>query len=98
LYKVNKETFLEECKEVYLKYEKSLTFGDQCILNILYDNKKTTISREWNEQVIVNYAYYPVLEYFIEQKRKIIHFCGPVKPWECDFGNAGWRFWHKYMA
>ena len=98
LNKINREKLLEECQEVYLKYEKMLTYGDQCLLNILYNNKKTTLAREWNEQCTCNHAYYPVLEYFIENKRKIIHFCGPVKPWECGFGNAGWKFWHKYMV
>jgi lipopolysaccharide biosynthesis glycosyltransferase len=95
--KINRETFLEECREVYLKHEKELSFGDQCMLNILYKNKKTTIRREWNEQVVVNYTHYPVLEYFIQNKRKIIHFCGAAKPWDCDFGEPGWKFWHKYM-
>lgn len=98
LNKINREKFLKDCQEVYIKYEKMLTFGDQCILNILYNNKKTTLIRDWNEQVVVNYTYYPVLEYFIEKKRKIIHFCGAVKPWQCNFGDAGWKFWHKYMV
>lgn len=97
LEKINRQSFLEECKNIYAKKEKDLSFGDQCILNIIYDNRKITIASDWNEQVIVNYAYYPVLEYFIEHKRKIIHFCGPVKPWECAHGSAGWKFWHRYM-
>jgi len=96
--KINKETFLEECREVYIKYEKGLSFEDQCVLNILYKDKKIVLGREWNEQAICNYVYYPVLEYFIEHKRKIIHFCGKTKPWHCDFGEPGWKFWHKYMA
>lgn len=96
--KVDRDNFIEHCKYTYIKYEPALIFGDQCLLNIIYDQKKFIVSREWNEQVIVHNAYYPTLEFFIEQKRKIIHFCGPVKPWECGFGDAGWKFWHKYMA
>jgi lipopolysaccharide biosynthesis glycosyltransferase len=98
LEKIDRDGFINLCRYTYLKYEEALTFGDQCLLNIIYDEKKATLNREWNEQVIVHHCYYPTLEYFIEQSRKIIHFCGPVKPWECGFGNAGWKFWHKYMA
>ena len=96
--KVNRKTFLEECREAYLKYEKQLSFEDQCVLNILYKDKKAVLAREWNEQCLCDYVYYPVLEYFIEHKRKIIHFCGKTKPWQCNLGEAGWKFWHKYMV
>lgn len=97
LNKINREKFIEECREIYNKYQNELSYGDQCILNVLFDNKKIIVPADWNELVLIQHIYYPVLEYFIEHKRKIIHFCGAIKPWECEFGTAGWKFWHKYM-
>jgi lipopolysaccharide biosynthesis glycosyltransferase len=95
---IDRKSFLDKCKKIYLEKESELMYGDQCILNYLYADKKKIIPPDWNEQVLTHTVYYPVLEYFISNRRKIIHFAGPIKPWDCEFGSAGWKFWQKYMV
>ena len=46
--------FQQKCVEIYNKYNEVIEYADQCIINKLFENRKKTISEEWNFQFFAN--------------------------------------------
>ena len=81
LFRRNK--YFEKISEI-IKINKKKILGDQCIFNKYTDNKKLIIDKKYNFLIYPNLIEEhekKIIENLQENKIKIIHFVGPVKPW-----------------
>ena len=70
-----------------------LEYPDQDILNIMFENDKILFSDEWNYQI----KSWSMVQENDLINASIIHYVGPIKPWEIEYENKGkWVWWNYY--
>ena len=94
---LRKDNFLGKCEEIYNNYFDKIIFLDQCIINKYAENKKLLIESCWNFQVPSSKTKESDFINFLSTNcPKIIHFIGPIKPWQ-DWCNPCIKdFWWSY--
>lgn len=98
LTKIDREGFFDECLNAFSPNEYRIRFGDQCLLNVLMDEKKTLLPGKWNYQIAARNLDFGDLENRIKNSEGIFHFCASPKPWQCNPQDGVGAFWQKYVA
>lgn len=78
-----KINYQEKVKDIIISNRNKI-LGDQCVFNKLAENKKIIISKKFNFLVYPNSITElerKIIKNLKENKIKIIHFVGPIKPW-----------------
>jgi hypothetical protein len=96
LTKADKKNFFKKCAEAFAPNEYRIRFGDQCLLNIVMDERKTLLSNKWNKQIHLRDLSLEELQ-SITEKKGLFHFCSTPKPWDCNLDNGLGLFWKKYV-
>jgi lipopolysaccharide biosynthesis glycosyltransferase len=78
---LRKFDFLRKCRDVYISYQDSIKFADQCIINKLAEGRKLPIDERWNIQINDRGPYDLKNRIGGFEGRSIIHANGPIKPW-----------------
>ena len=77
------DDFLKKCEDIYRSYHREIAWPDQCILNKYAENNKIIIDPSWNRLVITHDISDTNFEALItKQDTAIMHFAGPIKPWQ----------------
>lgn len=77
-------------------YEHRIIYPDQDILNIIYQSDKLCVDESiFNYQVHYDWNYDSEKE-FVNKFVKILHFAGPVKPWDYKTFHFTYAYYWKY--
>lgn len=97
---------LQKCRSVFTlssildtigTYKEKLKAPDQDILNILCQGQvKYAPSDIYNNECFGNHVFSPQKMKILKSKACIIHFDGPMKPWNPKGVNWADKFWWKY--
>lgn len=97
---------LQKCRSIFTlsnvqntikTYKEKLKAPDQDILNILCQNKVKYVSADkYNNECFGDHVFSAQKMLVIKKEACIIHFDGPMKPWNPKGVNWADRFWWKY--
>ena len=97
LRRLRDENFIQETEELFIKHEKALSFGDQCLINIYGKDRKLTFSDEFN------FLASPLMKELSKEdwlaalgKKKIFHFISATKPWHDNARQHYQDLWWSY--
>lgn len=94
--KIRKEFDQEKAFYLINEFKDRLVYPDQDILNILYEGDvKYADKMIYNYQVHYNWKYEGEQK-FIEEKVKILHYVGPVKPWGYQTYHFSYEYYWQY--
>lgn len=84
----------EQCIEWVKTNPERATMMDQDAINVVLENKKMYLSRKWN----LNPIHGPIDSLLSEYGERILHFAGPIKPWNLcyDFGLSD--LFYRYLS
>jgi hypothetical protein len=91
------DRMLEKSREIYLKYADDIVWHDQCIINKYAEGRKLVLHSGWNRQItpaaISEATFKSILT---EENLSILHFIGPIKPWQKWCNPCVGDFWLSY--
>ncbi len=94
---IRKNHTIEDVLRCLNEHSDNLKAPDQDILNLLYQGKVVySDPAMFNHEVFGDFIYSKNERSFIMHQAKIIHFNGPVKPWDPKGANSAGELWWKY--
>jgi lipopolysaccharide biosynthesis glycosyltransferase len=91
------DNFLIKCRHIYNKYVNTITWADQCVLNIYAQGKKLLIEPRWNRCIFANrITDLQFLELSSISNSSILHFLGRIKPWHQSSNHLVSEFWWQF--
>jgi len=94
---LRQDGFLLKCGVIHDQYRDTMPFMDQCIINMYAEQRKCFLDAKWNFQVLSNQVRYAdYLAKFEQSSPSIIHYIGPVKPWQGWCNPPIARLWQKW--
>ncbi|MGY2052153.1 glycosyltransferase family 8 protein [Methylobacterium sp. JK268] len=82
--------------EYYQRYEKSVTWVDQCLINKFAEGRKLIIDERWNVQFNDIELHHVADTVARLDRNAIFHFSGPDKPWMDWSASRLIRLWDEY--
>lgn len=77
------EDFFGRAQAVYKAYAQQATWPDQCVINKAAEGRKRCVDARWNRQLHANRIPAAAFARIAAPERSaILHFIGPVKPWQ----------------
>jgi lipopolysaccharide biosynthesis glycosyltransferase len=77
------ERLQEKCAEIYARYGDAVLYPDQCVLNKYAEDRTLFLDPRWNRLVFTQVTTQQAWRQAIAPGHSgILHFIGPVKPWE----------------
>lgn len=98
LKRLRQDGFFLKCKDIYEKYTKQITWGDQCIINKYIESGKKILEPCWNHYVSLgkNPSHEKLGTKGTESSPGILHFLTQDKPWHKSYPPHIGDLWWKY--
>jgi lipopolysaccharide biosynthesis glycosyltransferase len=94
---LRRDMFLAKCAHINAGYPGLATWLDQCLINKYAENRKVIIDPKWNRQIFAGeITQEEWSEYVSDGASSIVHFLGPIKPWNGGSGPHVAKFWWEY--
>lgn len=97
LEKLREDGVLGKCQTLYAQYKDQLVWPDQCLLNKYAEGRKACLEEKWNRQIFTQSMKTADWQQASEASG-VVHFVGPIKPWQdwCHPDIA--EFWWGYAG
>lgn len=95
--RMRREGSIERCREIYRDFEQKISWVDQCIINKYAENRKLALPEKWNRYCFSNTLHPAEIKRILPREHtRILHFVGPVKPWQEWCNPVVSSFWWSY--
>ena len=85
--------------QIYERYQHEAIWPDQCVLNKYAEGKKLVLNEKWNRQIFTNnLTDSQFLKISHKNASSILHFVGPIKPWQKWCNPCVTKFWLSYVS
>lgn len=93
--KIRKDDIFNKAVNFMLENLDKIKWHDQDALNAVIDNKIIVLDKKWN----LNSHYFNVEHVdYKECDCRIVHFTGPLKPWDKQLNHPMKSYYYKYLA
>jgi lipopolysaccharide biosynthesis glycosyltransferase len=96
---LRQDGFIDKCAKIYSSHHElvNVAFNDQCLINKYAEKRKINIDPKWNRMVYASAVNRKYWDYSIsDNTSSIIHFIGPLKPWNKWCNPIVADFWWEY--
>ena len=81
--RMRQERFLEKCADIYATHGDAVIYPDQCVINKFAEDRAVHLDPKWNRLIFTQLETRQAWTQTIAPGHSgILHFIGPVKPWE----------------
>jgi lipopolysaccharide biosynthesis glycosyltransferase len=99
LKKLRLDDSFQKSVHIYERFHNEATWPDQCVINKYAEGKKFIINEKWNRQIFANSLTDSQFQKISNKNNSsILHFIGPIKPWQKWCNPCIANFWLTYVS
>ncbi|MDA9190832.1 hypothetical protein N9P07_05270 [Alphaproteobacteria bacterium] len=96
--KLRKYDFVKKAIDIDIELGEGKQFADQDLFNIVLRNKVKFIDERYNLQTYYMHGLSKTLEIIQKSEKGVLHFIGPVKPWQNWSKERLQKLWNQYLT